>query len=97
MNADELLRHDQCDRCGGYMSSRAMSYFTEEFICMDCLQGEHMLVAELRLLDVDIARLASCGYLPDPRKMSTSARPGAAPAASGDSPAPNQEHRSRED
>ena len=78
MDAYELDTHDRCDRCHRHMSARAMSYFTEEFICMDCLRGEGMLVAMLRLLQIDVARLAGCGYLPDPTRLTVGAQPPAA-------------------
>jgi hypothetical protein len=52
------------------MNVRAVSYFSGDAICPDCLAEERALIARLRLRGIDPATLAGCGYLPfeeDPR------------------------------
>jgi hypothetical protein len=71
MNYDGIRMEDRCERCSRLMGVRAMSYFTEETICRECLNEERTVIARLRLQGVDPATLAGCGYLPyqeDPRE-----------------------------
>lgn len=64
MDDHALMSHDRCDRCDQYMSSRIMSFFTSEIICMECLRAERELLVALVDNEVDVSRLAGCGYVP---------------------------------
>lgn len=59
-----VRRSDLCDRCRKPMTSRIVSYFSEEMICMACLAAERRLLVTLRARGADLGALAGCGYLP---------------------------------
>ena len=40
MPADQFFHQDLCDRCGGKLVARTMSWFNEDTICMTCSQKE---------------------------------------------------------
>lgn len=61
---EALIAKVRCDRCARPMTSHIVSFFTEEAICMDCLQDERQLLARLRQQGVRVSTLAGCGYLP---------------------------------
>jgi hypothetical protein len=55
---------DRCERCASPMTARIISFFTEEFICMDCLQRERELLLRLKTRRVSPSTLAGSGELP---------------------------------
>ena len=65
MPKDDFLTQDQCDRCGGDLPARIMSWFTEETICTVCSEKEDALKQRLRETGRDPADFEGCGYVPD--------------------------------
>jgi hypothetical protein len=62
-NDDPFFSKTHCDRCKSPLTTRIMSWFTAETICMECSSKETKLKAELR--DAGDARsYEGCGYLP---------------------------------
>jgi len=59
--ADKFFVQHRCDRCGGDLRVRIMSWFTEDILCMDCSAKEK----ELRSRLPDNGRnYEGCGYVP---------------------------------
>jgi hypothetical protein len=61
------------------MKTGAASFFTEEYICPECVVAEEEQIARLRLRGIDPATLAGCGYLPPDEGEEE--RPGSRPGA----------------
>lgn len=59
-----LYAHDRCDRCGELTTVRALSFFTDETLCMACLAAEGHLKAQLRDAGIELSRLEGCGIVP---------------------------------
>lgn len=59
-----LYAHDRCDRCGALTAVRALSFFTDETLCMACLATEGHLKAQLREAGIELSRLEGCGIVP---------------------------------
>lgn len=58
---DEFFNKKNCDRCGSELKTRAMSWFTDLTICMDCSSKEDEIKKNLS----DNGRsFEGCGYLP---------------------------------
>ena len=47
MKEDTFFNQENCDRCGGKLSSRIMSWFTNECICMSCSEKEKAIRSKL--------------------------------------------------
>ena len=60
---DRFFSKKTCDRCGGSLEIRTMSWFTRETICMDCSDAEDKIKRALRERGVADA-MEGCGYLP---------------------------------
>ena len=58
---DKFLTQKECDRCGGDLKIRTMSWFTNETICMTCSSTEKKIKQTLPNNGKD---LEGCGYLP---------------------------------
>lgn len=58
---DKFFTQPNCDRCGGELHTRIMSWFNNDTICMDCSKKEKELRSKLR----DSGRAyEGCGYIP---------------------------------
>ena len=62
---DRFFTMTACQRCGGGLSIRMMSWFTEQTICASCADKESELRAKLPNRGRD---LEGCGYLPEAPK-----------------------------
>ena len=60
---DRLLDAKSCERCGGDLKVRMMSWFTEETICMTCADKESEIKKQLRAKG-DKCAMEGCGYVP---------------------------------
>jgi hypothetical protein len=62
MTNDKFFSQTKCDRCGGNLSSRTMSWFTTETICIDkCAKEEREIKNHL---PDGGKNYEGCGYLP---------------------------------
>ena len=61
---DKFFKQQRCDRCGGSLRVRTMSWFTQETICGDCGTKELKLRKELRERGQNPDLLEGCGYVP---------------------------------
>ena len=68
MNLDEqrwaFFARTECERCGGELRSRGMSWFTFQTICGACLEKERTLRRQLIERGEDPDAYEGCGYLP---------------------------------
>lgn len=66
MPTNKFFTQTDCDRCGGNLksSTRTMSWFTEDTLCMVCFEKEVYLKNQLLRNNIDIQKLEGCGYLP---------------------------------
>ena len=62
--SDEFFQKRNCERCGGSLHIRTMSWFTNQTICGDCSQKETELKRDMRAAGQDPDQLEGCGYLP---------------------------------
>ena len=60
MPEDTFFTQENCDRCGGKLDIRTMSWFTNETICVNCDDGEQEMKARLD----DPNKYEGCGFLP---------------------------------
>lgn len=65
---DPFFTKTACDRCGGGLAVRIMSWFTKEALCMDCSAKEDTIKKALRAKGIEDA-MEGCGYVPDPDKV----------------------------
>lgn len=63
MMKDEFFHKNKCDRCGQPLTSRIMSWFTEEAICMECSAKEVEIKQKLRA--AGRPDMEGCGYIPE--------------------------------
>lgn len=61
---DNFFNKKGCDRCGGNLSSRTMSWFTDETICMECSNKESEIKRKLKEQGKDSRDYEGCGYIP---------------------------------
>jgi len=59
--SDKFFTQNNCGRCGNTLTSRIMSWFTEDTICMDCMRKEREIRDSLPNGGKDYE---GCGYLP---------------------------------
>lgn len=64
-----MRRTSCCERCGQATSAWIVSFFTEEAICMACLEREREVMGHLRERGVSPGTLAGCGYMPPARRV----------------------------
>lgn len=62
--ADEFFSKQKCDRCGGDLRVRTMSWFTQETICGDCGTKEMVIRKKLREQGKDPADYEGFGSVP---------------------------------
>ena len=61
---DKFFSQKHCDRCGGDLISRTMSWFTQETICLSCSVREDEIKEKLREIGEDSSKYEGCGYIP---------------------------------
>ena len=61
---DNFFSQTQCDRCGGDLSIRIMSWFTNETICFNCEEKEDAIKKAMRAKGMDPLKYEGCGYIP---------------------------------
>jgi hypothetical protein len=59
--ADRFFDAKVCERCGGGLEARTMSWFTDETICMDCSMREAELKNRMRCRGLDPSAYEGCG------------------------------------
>ena len=59
---DKFFSAKECQRCGGDLTVRTMSWFTDETICLKCMQHEDMVKMFLPNSGADHE---GCGYVPE--------------------------------
>lgn len=62
---DEFFGKRACDRCGGLLRVRTMSWFTQETICGICSEKEMAIRKRLRAQGKDPADYENCGRVPE--------------------------------
>ena len=70
MGQDSFFNKRNCDRCGNALTSRIMSWFTEETICGDCSDNEDNIKKQMLAKDLDLGDYEGCGYVPDVKQLS---------------------------
>ena len=63
---DKFFTKTKCDRCGGKLNDRTMSWFTSETICMECSLNEDEIK---KSLSDGGKNFEGCGYLPNINKQ----------------------------
>lgn len=64
MKADTFFSQPNCDRCGKKLTSRIMSWFTSDTICLDCSKKESAIKQKLKEKG-DNKSYEGCGYIPE--------------------------------
>ena len=59
---DTFFSQQTCDRCGATLTSRIMSWFNSQTICLKCSMKENIIKRDLRANGKD--DLEGCGYIP---------------------------------
>jgi predicted nucleic acid-binding Zn ribbon protein len=59
---DKFFTQTKCDRCGGDLKVRRMSWFTEETICMECAEKESEIKRKLH--EAGRNTMEGCGFIP---------------------------------
>ncbi len=54
----------RCERCFRPTATPIPSFFTDEVVCMPCVEDERALMARLRYAGIDPNGYAGCGRLP---------------------------------
>ncbi len=69
MKEDTFFTQDNCDRCGGRLTARTMSWFNDQTICLACSRKEDEIKRALK----DPSRFEGCGFVPmvDPENQET--------------------------
>ena len=62
---DQFFDQSNCDRCGGSLEIRTMSWFTEETICPDCSDKEDVMKRDMRERGLNPDDYEGCGYIPE--------------------------------
>jgi hypothetical protein len=66
-HADPFFSQQACDRCGGKLIARIMSWFTKETLCLVCADKEAEIKVALRANHVKNA-MEGCGFVPQQGK-----------------------------
>jgi len=64
-NDDRFFTAQNCDRCGGSLSVRILSWFNSDVLCMNCHEKESAIRQRLREQGKDDRKYEGCGYIPD--------------------------------
>ena len=67
---DDFFTKDNCDRCGGNLRIRIMSWFNNETICMECSNKETSLKRMIRASNQDKTWFEGCGRVPTEAEIS---------------------------
>jgi len=59
---DKFFTQKACDRCGGDLKVRIMSWFTDETICPECSDREREI--KRKLVAQDKSDMEGCGFVP---------------------------------
>lgn len=59
---DRFFTIQECDRCGGSLASRIMSWFNKDVLCMGCHDKEREIRKQLPDYGKDHE---GCGYIPE--------------------------------
>ena len=62
---DKFFDQRNCDRCGGTLEVRIMSWFTEETICSDCSKKESVIKKDMMRNGKNPDDFEGCGYIPE--------------------------------
>ena len=54
----------ECERCGGSILTRTISFYTYQTICMECSEREAELRQKMRERGVNPNQYEGCGYMP---------------------------------
>ena len=66
---DTFFANKPCDRCGGDLQVRTMSWFTEETICIDCMRKETEIKEALKAQGKDPRDYEGCGHVPKIKEL----------------------------
>ena len=62
---DQFFDQSNCDRCGGSLDIRIMSWFTEETLCDSCSHKEDAIKKDIRKKGENPDDYEGCGYIPE--------------------------------
>ena len=62
---DPFFDKTNCDRCGGNLQCRTMSWFNNDTICMNCSDKEAEIKKALKDQGKDPRSFEGCGHLPN--------------------------------
>lgn len=62
---DRFFNQTVCERCGGPLRAKIMSWFTDHTICMDCSDKETQAKLKLRQLGENPGAYEGCGRIPE--------------------------------
>lgn len=66
---DEFFSKTKCDRCGGSLSIRTMSWFNDDTICLECSNKEDVLKRQMLNAGHNPDSYEGCDYIPDLTKL----------------------------
>ena len=64
--SDNFFSQEACDRCGGKLVIRMTSWFTDETICIDCIEKESLI---RNTLPEHGRYYEGCGFIPKIREV----------------------------
>ena len=59
-----FFEKSNCERCGGSLEGRIMSWFTEETICLKCSEKEDKVKEKMRKIGMNPDDYEGLGYIP---------------------------------
>ena len=59
---DDFFTKKHCDRCGAILTTRIMSMFNEDVICLDCKEKERQHPDYKKAQDAEIAEVRKGNY-----------------------------------
>ena len=63
---DRFFEKENCDRCGLKLGgARMMSWFTNNTLCMECIDKEDKIKEKLREQGKKPSDFEGCGYIPE--------------------------------
>jgi len=62
---DKFFTQQNCDRCGGSLEVRIMSWFTKDTICPDCSKTEDAIKTNMRDKGKNPDDYEGCGFIPE--------------------------------
>lgn len=64
MKRDRFFDLERCERCGGDLKIRTMSWFTDQTICLKCSDKETEIKRKLREAGLNPDQYEGIGYIP---------------------------------